>query len=325
MHVRRFATYVEVLTPAKVNQFLGVLAKRPDGYHELETLLAAVACYDTLHFAPDDGGQIQLDCRWAAGHLAREMRSDRDRPAARELLYGEIPAGPENLVWRAAALVRDRAGISRGATIRLIKRIPAAAGLGGASSDAAATLIAANTAWQVGWPRERLLALAAELGSDVPFFLTPGAAVGRGRGERIEGIRIPRLHIVIVRPPVGLRTPDVYRRCRPAENKLGVTTLTEAPARGDLAEAARRLKNDLEPAARQLTPWIDTLRSEFDKQDLLGHQMSGSGSSYFGLCRSARQARRIAARLRARDIGVAMAMLTASGDTNDLRMTGTSE
>src|SRR5262245_53877977 len=106
MHVRRFATSVEVLTPAKVNLFLEVLAKRPDGYHELETLLAAVTCYYSLHFADEGDGVIKLDCRWAAGLVAREMPTDCVQPTARELLYGEIPHSQENLVWRAANLVR---------------------------------------------------------------------------------------------------------------------------------------------------------------------------------------------------------------------------
>src|SRR5438552_13716012 len=176
MHVRRSANHVEVVTPAKINLFLEVLARRPDGFHEIETLLTAVTAYDRLIFIPDDRGDIVLDCRWAHG-LSAWQRGRDCNTAARELLYGEIPRGPENLVWRAAALVRERAGIRQGATICLVKRVPAAAGLGGASSDAAATLVAANMAWQLHWPRERLMELAADLGSDISFFLSRGGAV----------------------------------------------------------------------------------------------------------------------------------------------------
>jgi 4-diphosphocytidyl-2-C-methyl-D-erythritol kinase len=309
MHVRQMANCVEVLTPAKINLFLEVLTRRPDGYHELETLLAGIRVYDTLTFLAKDEPTIHLECRWGAG-LRANQREENKPSAAHELLYGEIPRGPENLVFRAASLVRERAGIRRGADICLVKRIPAAAGLGGASSDAAATLVAANEAWSLGWSGERLLDLAAELGSDVPFFLTRGAAVCRGRGERIEPIRPPRLHVVVIRPPVSLSTPQVYKECRPTSNPAEIAPLLGSLARGDAARAAQQMTNGLQSPAARLTPWITALHSEFKKQDVLGHQMSGSGSSYFGLCRSARHARRIAARLRARNFGAVFAAST---------------
>jgi 4-diphosphocytidyl-2-C-methyl-D-erythritol kinase len=311
MHVRRLATHVEILTPAKINLFLEVLAKRPDGYHEIETLLVAVTTYDTLVFAANTKGEITLEARWAAGLAAQAASGEKDSPAARELLCGELPCSQENLVWRAAVLVRERAGLKQGASIRLVKRIPAAAGLGGASSDAAATLIAANEAWELKWSREQLAELALELGSDVPFFLTPGGAVCRGRGERIETIQSPRLHIVVARPPVGLSTPQVYKQCRTNDQPVGVTALMQALARGDSASAGRRMVNDLQAAAASLTPWITWLQSEFQKQDVLGSQMSGSGSSCFALCRSGRHARRVAARLRAGNVGAVFSTSTA--------------
>lgn len=294
MHIRRLGTTIEVRAPAKINLFLEILGRRPDGYHELETLLTAVTLYDTLSFTPAPSGEISLSCRWAAAQAG-----------------DEISTGKENLVWRAAELLRQRAGVSIGADIELIKRIPAAAGLGGASSDAAATLVAANLAWQLNWPRERLSELAAELGSDVPFFLTRGAALARGRGERLESLPVPKLHIVLVRPPVGLSTPAVYRASRPADRPVGAAPLVAALARGDAARAAGCLVNGLEPAAAGLTPWIDRLRQEFDRQGVLGQQMSGSGSSYFGLCRHARHARRVASRLRSRSVGTVFAVTTA--------------
>jgi 4-diphosphocytidyl-2-C-methyl-D-erythritol kinase len=166
--------------------------------------------------------------------------------------------------------------------------------------------------------------LAAELGSDVPFFLAGGAAICRGRGERIESIKAPRLHVVIVRPPVGLSTPQVYKACRPTDKPTGSGPLTKALARGESAMAARQCVNNLQAAATGLTPWITTLQTEFQKQHLLGHQMSGSGSSYFGLCSSARHARRVAARLRARNIGEVFSASTGIGTGDDARTDGTS-
>ena len=196
--------------------------------------------------------------------------------------------------------------------MNLIKRIPAAAGLGGASSDAAAALIAGNCAWGLNWPIDRLLDLAAQLGSDVPFFLARGAAVCRGRGEQLETIRSSRLHAVLVRPPVGLSTPQVYQHCQLKPDHVGAARLIATLVRGQAAMVGRQLVNDLQSAAAKLTPWIKTLQDEFEKQNLPGHQMSGSGSSYFGLCRSRRHARRVAARLRARNVGTVINTATTA-------------
>jgi 4-diphosphocytidyl-2-C-methyl-D-erythritol kinase len=195
----------------------------------------------------------------------------------------------------------------------LTKRIPSASGLGGASSDAAAALVAANLGWRLAWPRERLAEVAAEIGSDVPFFLTRGAAICRGRGERIEPIEPGRLYVVVVRPPVGLSTPRVYLACQPTASPVGCERVAAALRRGQVAAVARMLNNRLEESAATLTTWIGRLRQEFSRLDVLGHQMSGSGSSYFGICRHARHARRVAARLRSRGVGMVFAAATAVG------------
>lgn len=312
MHVRRAGTSVEVLTPAKLNLHLEVLARRPDGYHEIETLMTAITICDTLVFEPLEEPLVILDCRWACGMAAIEA-ARRLRPLASDPSdkLGDLPTGPDNLAWKAVALVRERSGTKQGARISLTKRIPAAAGLGGASSDAAAALVAASIGWSLDWPRERLFALAAELGSDVPFFLAGGAALCRGRGERIEPLRATRLHVAIVRPPVGLSTPQVFRRCRVPGAPIRAETIRIALQCGNAAVAARNMTNRLQEPAAELTPWIEKLQSEFSRQDCLGHQMSGSGSSYFGICRSARHARRVTSRLRARRAGTVYAAATA--------------
>src|SRR6185436_19586827 len=163
MHIRRVATHIEIDTPAKVNLLLEVLSKRSDGYHEIETALVAVTLYDTLIFIPRSDQELELASRWTGGIVAQDGATRSSAAVGDERLAVEIPVGPENLVWRAAALLRERSGCQRGATIKLVKRIPSAAGLGGASSDAAAALVAANTGWQLGWTRTRLAELAAEL------------------------------------------------------------------------------------------------------------------------------------------------------------------
>jgi 4-diphosphocytidyl-2-C-methyl-D-erythritol kinase len=295
--------------PAKLNLFLEVLDRREDGFHEIETLMVAVTIFDTIYFFATHEDQIRLTCETAAGTRAREL----SRGAASSLM-GDVPGSADNLVVRAVERLRDEAGIHAGAVIRLVKRIPSAAGLGGASSDAAAALVAANAAWKLGWSRRKLTRLAASLGSDVPFFFGTGAAICRGRGERIEPLRVPaRMHVVVIRPPEGLSTAEVYRHCSPADQPVAITPLMQALRRGEWSQVGRHLHNRLEPAAEKLTPWIHRLRSVFDRLDCLGHQMSGSGTSYYGICRHAGHARRVAARLRGQGFGyVAVATTLAT-------------
>jgi 4-diphosphocytidyl-2-C-methyl-D-erythritol kinase len=321
MHIRRNTSQVVVHAPAKINLFLEVLARRADGLHEIETLMQAVTIRDTLHLSSLPGPELRLACRWAGGLVARSQSHAKLQLQSQSQSFGieateawgDLPVGQANIVIRALKLLRDRAGLELGADVQLVKRIPSAAGLGGASSDAAAALLAANEAWGLHWSRERLAELSAELGSDIPFFFATGAAICRGRGELIEPLPARRLHVVIVRPPVGLSTPQVYSRCRPAESPARIEPLASALAQGNLPLAGARMYNRLQAPAEELTPWIERLQSAFNRLDGLGHQMSGSGSSYFGVCRHARHARRSAARLRGMKLGIVMQATTAIG------------
>jgi len=298
MHLHRSPSGWVVQAPAKLNLFFEVLAKRDDGYHEIETLVCPINLYDTLYFKEDSSGQIKLGCERVSGVWGPNGSG-----------LGEVPPGADNLVVRAVELLKRRAGLSDGAALRLVKRIPSAAGLGGGSSDAAAALAGANAAWGLGWSPAQLARLGAELGSDVPLFFAHGPAVCRGRGEQVQpAADLGMLHFVVVRPPVGLSTAQVYEACRPATRARPLTPLLDALARGDLAAAGRLLFNRLESTARKLSPWINRARRELAQADCLGHQMSGSGTCYFGLCRHARHARRLASRLRARGVGIAFAV-----------------
>ena len=298
MHIHRTAGVLVIQAPAKLNLFFEVLAKRNDGYHEIETLMCPIDLYDTLHFQEDPNGQLELRCRRVFGV---------DGPSGCGL--DEVSEGPDNLVMRAVELVRRRTGIRRGAKLRLVKRIPAAAGLGGGSSDAAAALVAANEGWQLGRSREELIEWATELGSDVPFFLVAAPAVCRGRGERITPVAgLGMLHFVVVRPPEGLATAAVYGACRSAAEPRNINPLIKALQQGDWKQAGRRLHNRLQPAAEGLSPWIKRLHQEFSQENFVGHGMSGSGTSYFGLCRHARHARRCARRLETNGLGVVFAV-----------------
>jgi 4-diphosphocytidyl-2-C-methyl-D-erythritol kinase len=255
--------------------------------------MCPISLYDTLRFRPDTSGRVSLTCRWTGGggeHGASHQEN--------------LPEGTANTVVRACELLRRRAGVSLGAQVTLVKRIPMAAGLAGGSSDAAAALLAANQGWALNLSPLELASAAADIGSDVPFFLGRGPAICRGRGERIEPVTgLGLLHFAIVKPPTGLSTADVYRACRPADEPQQAARLTEALRQGRLGQAGRLLVNRLQPAAESLTETIGELKAEFARLDVLGHQMSGSGTSYFALCRSARQARRVARLLEVRGVG----------------------
>ncbi|MGA2258695.1 MAG: hypothetical protein ABSG53_28850, partial [Thermoguttaceae bacterium] len=158
MQIHRNSVEIVIQTPAKLNLFFEVLGKRSDGYHEIETLMCPIGWYDTLCFRGASSEELDLECQW--GSVASGGSG-----------FEEVPRDGKNLVLRAVDLVRRRTGTKQGARLRLTKRIPTAAGLGGGSSDAAAALVAANLGWRLGLSLPELASLAAELGSDVPFFL----------------------------------------------------------------------------------------------------------------------------------------------------------
>jgi len=303
MFVYSDASRVLVHAPAKINLFLEVLGRRTDGFHEIETLMGAVTIFDTLEFFPRKQGDLRLTCRWAGGMHVRGNHTHKARGRSQPL--GDLPSGNQNIVYRAVSRLRQQSAVRYGADIRLTKRIVSAAGLGGASSDAAAALVAANLAWNLHWTMERLSGLAAELGSDIPFFLTEGWAVCRGRGERIETIRGGRLPVVVVRPVEGLETAQVYRHCRPAQVAASVGPLLDCLATGDWRAICRGMLNRLEETARELNTSIGELKCKMQRLGCIAGQMSGSGSSCFGVCRSRRHARRVAAQLRSLHVGEA--------------------
>jgi 4-diphosphocytidyl-2-C-methyl-D-erythritol kinase len=285
--------FVKVFAPAKLNLFLKVLGKRADGYHELETLMVSVGLYDTLTFSDDPSGGLQLRC--SDGAPMRTGNSRRELPGT----------GHDNLVMRAAELLRTTTGSSRGAVIDLVKRIPMAAGLAGGSSDAAATLWGLNQLWNLGLSAPELADLASRLGSDIPFFLcSSAAAICRGRGEVVEPLRSSgRFWFVVARPATGLSTAEVYRHCRPSVIDWSAEDLAGRLSAGRLQEAAALFHNSLQEPAERLNREVTRLSSAFARLPFAGHLMSGSGSSYFGLCRSRRQASQLAARLRATRLG----------------------
>jgi 4-diphosphocytidyl-2-C-methyl-D-erythritol kinase len=290
MYVHRQASSVMVRAPAKLNLFFEVLSRRDDGYHEVETVVVPLGLYDTLIARPAPRGELVLDCRWQGA-------------AEAEARVG-LPPIRENLAFRAVELLARRAGVDEGISLALFKRIPSEAGLGGASSDAAAALLAANDLWKLGWSRAALQSLGGELGSDVPLFLEQGAVLCRGRGEQVEpiGAAAP-LHFVVVKPPAGLSTAKVYAEVEVPQQPRSASPLVAKLRAGELRGLSACMYNRLQGAAEKLSEWIGRLAREFRREGCLADQMSGSGTAYFGVCHHARQARRVAMRLQARNLG----------------------
>lgn len=281
MRFRRQGPSLVVDAPAKLNLFLEVCGKRPDGYHELETVMVSIGLFDTLRFTPLPDGRFPL--RVLSGGVETAC----------------VPAGDDNLVVLAARLLATATGCRQGAQIELVKRIPAASGLGGGSSDAAATLVALNRLWQTGLAPRELHLLAAQLGSDLNFFLgSPLLAVCRGRGEYVEPRPLlRRLHFVIVRPPSGLSTAEVFREWRPHTVRRSAADLLDGAAQGDCTTISRQLFNALTAPAERLNPDVARTLRALERVGGSG-QMTGSGSACFSMAISRRQARVVGARLR---------------------------
>jgi 4-diphosphocytidyl-2-C-methyl-D-erythritol kinase len=266
-----------VAAPAKLNLFLEVLGKRPDGFHALESLMLAVDLFDTLDVQPGSAGEIRLAC---------------DPPG--------LPTGPDNLVVRAALALRSHVGRPElGADVRLTKRIPAQAGLAGGSADAALALLALNRVWKLGLTPAELAGIAASVGSDVAFFLSPPAGWCTGRGEVVTPEPVARpLDFVLACPPVGLATADVYRRLAPPADPVGGDAVRAAVRVGDPETAGRLLFNRLEEPAFALAPVVGRVRDRLAALGPCGARMSGSGSAVFAVCRSRGEAQTVAAAFR---------------------------
>ncbi len=258
--------------PAKINLALEILGRRPDGFHEVASVIQAVGLYDELRVAP-----------------AEALRFACDRSAL---------AGADNLVVRAARTLQASTGCRRGAKLLLCKGIPVAAGLGGGSSDAATALMALNQHWCLDLTLAELSRIGATLGSDVPFFLAGPTAFVSGRGERVERLPPPPPGwAVLVRPRQPLSTAAVYGALRPDGYSDGhrARRLAAALRQGRAPDWATGLTNGLAATATRLCPAISAIRSRLHDAGARHVQVSGSGPTVFALCASETAARRIAA------------------------------
>jgi 4-diphosphocytidyl-2-C-methyl-D-erythritol kinase len=275
---------VTVRVPAKVNLQLSVGPRRDDGYHDLMTVFHSVSLFDEVTVRPADRASVRVTGQDAS----------------------QVPTGRTNLAARAAralAAAVKRGGQS-GVQIEIRKRIPIAAGLAGGSADAAATLVACNELWQAGLTQAELSEIAAGLGSDVPFALLGGTAIGQGRGERLTAaLAAGTYHWVLAFATGGLSTPDVYAACDRLRDAAPVappelsTGLMAALRSGDPAAVGLQLSNDLQPAAVSLRPDLRRALAAGEESGALGAIVSGSGPTCAFLAADARQAGELAVAL----------------------------
>ncbi|MEO8935191.1 MAG: 4-(cytidine 5'-diphospho)-2-C-methyl-D-erythritol kinase [Burkholderiaceae bacterium] len=264
--------------PAKLNLFLHVVGRRDDGYHLIQSVMQLIDLADDVTITPNADGRIARD--------------------------GDVPgvAEDDDLTIRAARLLQAASGVTDGATIGIVKRIPIGGGLGGGSSDAATVLLALNRLWGLDWPRERLMALGLRLGADVPFFIGGTAAFAEGIGERLTPISLPKSHYVLVHPGVSVPTAAIFGATELTRDTEVIRLLDfskngsagiDTPPTGSGVRAESHagpgvFRNDLEPVVRtrfdvvrEALDWLSP-RNDDDWAGALGlARMSGSGACVF--------------------------------------------
>lgn len=249
---------------AKINLTLRVLAKRADGYHDLDTVFQTVSLHDTIEMSLINQPHIILSC------------SDRS-----------LSAGKDNLVIRAAAALQGGHAPNQGARIHLEKRIPVQAGLGGGSSDAAVTLLGLVRLWDLSLTKEYLMAIASQLGADVPFFLFGGTARGTGSGEKLEQLaEVGEKFLLIIKPNANVNTSDAYKtldqRSLTTHNSKTILSSSVAKQVFDRTDFAS-LTNDFEVVAFDLAPEIRRAKAALLKAGANAALLAGSGAAVFGV------------------------------------------
>ncbi len=266
---------LRIPAPAKINLFLRVIRKRPDGYHDLASLMCCVGLYDVISIAPG-GSDIRVSC----GHP-------------------QVPEDERNLAWRAADLFFSRRGVHGGARISIVKNIPVAAGLGGGSSDAAAVLLGLNRLWDDRLSESELMALGRRLGADVPYLIYRKPALATGIGDRLEPFDgLPRAPVVLVNPGIEVSTAWAYKNLN--------LRLTKQPKQLNYSSFGNKkfsfatgLHNDLEAVTLPRFPVIREVKARLTDMGARGALMSGSGPTVFGIFADMRTAREAKGRLAA--------------------------
>lgn len=263
---------------AKLNLYLEVLNIRKDGYHNIRTIFERISLCDKIILKARQDSKIKISCR-----------------------SKDVPQDNTNLTYRAAKLLQEKFGLDKGVEIRIIKRIPVGAGLGGGSSNAASVLLGLNKLWKLKLKRERLVPLAKEIGADVPFFIynTP-IALGCGRGDIIrplKELKNRRFWHVLVVPKINVSTPFIYKQW----DKEGAG-LTKPKYSVKITNLPGSLFNSLEAVTSRLYPEVEEIKEQFRDSGLKKILMSGSGPAVFALVSSRKEASRISRQLMMRNI-----------------------
>ncbi|WP_339166975.1 4-(cytidine 5'-diphospho)-2-C-methyl-D-erythritol kinase [Brevibacillus sp. FSL L8-0520] len=264
---------ISVKAPAKINLTLDVLAKRPDGYHEVEMVMTTVDLADRVDLTLRDDGRISLDC--SASFVPDDIR---------------------NHAYKAALLLKERYQVPYGVHLYIDKQIPVAAGLAGGSSDAAATLRGLNLLLNLGLSLDELAEVGAEIGSDVPFCVYGGTAVARGRGEQITHLAPPPpCWVILAKPPIGVSTADVYGnlRVKGIERHPSTENMLRAIQEQNFSLMCRTLGNVLEEVTLNMHPQVRQIKDLMEASGADGVLMSGSGPTVFALVQKEAKVHRI--------------------------------
>lgn len=276
---------IRVRTHAKLNLFLRVIGRRPDGYHEIESIFHGVSLADEVHIRSTDDEGVRIEMHGASGPISEEIDLEN------------------NLAYLAARSLIERGITPTGLRIDIEKNIPIAGGLGGGSSNAAGVLVALNELWGAGLGSEDLNAVGASVGSDVPYCLVGGTMLATARGEKLTSLPSPaEIHFVLGISNIPLLTKDVYERWDHlgAEPGDGSASMTLALGAGDPREVGQLLHNDLEAAAFSLRPELQESKDAIANVGALGAALTGSGPTLFGLASDAGHAQEIASKIKDR-------------------------
>lgn len=297
MKITRLPNGLKILSPAKINLFLEVLGKRPDGFHEIESIMQTVSLFDTLYLHPTKSG----------------IKVITNHP--------ELSPGRDNLIYQAADLIKKKYGIKKGVRIILEKRIPIGGGLGGGSSNAAAVLLGLNRLWNLNLSQEELSLLGARLGSDVPFFIYGQTALVKGRGEIVLPLRVRgNFHYLLLKPPISIPTKNIYKNLKLSLTRQainGIMPIVNKLLQKQISykEIQQLMYNRLENVAMKLYPVLRGTHQAFQKISTppgwttpvvragQGILLSGSGSTIFKLCGCRKEAEALATILSRMNLG----------------------
>jgi 4-diphosphocytidyl-2-C-methyl-D-erythritol kinase len=265
---------ITLTSPAKINLYLKVKKKRPDGFHDIVTLFERIDLCDTISFKENKSGKITIRCN-----------------------HPDVPLGPKNLVHKVARLLKERYGIDKGVDIVIKKVIPVAAGLGGGSSNAATALIGLNRLWQIKLGKKQLVDLSRKIGSDVTFFLYDTSwALGKGRGDRIQPVNIKKKlsHLLII-PHVKLYASKVYGafKFKLTRRRDNVNILIHRLRNTNINDVSSLMLNDLESSIITIQPSLLKLKKRLNSLNLQGVMISGSGPAVFAFTKNQQQGKRL--------------------------------